>query len=969
MSTPQHSPIPFLQLVANDLREQFGTDLSRVAVVFPGKRAGLFLNDFLTPPDGSPLWAPTYLSIDQLFNQISPLRPADPIETVCRLYKIYHKQLGSQSKSLDWFYGWGEQLLRDFDDIDCAMAPARQVFTNLYDIRKLEADAVSGVNAQQQLSVLRAALGLEPDATPPREGTLKHQFLEVWHQLYGIYRRLHLWLGLRGVATPGHLKRLAIEALHKGESTLPAQFSHYAFVGFGVLLPVEEQLFSFIHKEEKALFYWDYDNLLLSPQSPALGLAPAFRNNLTRFPNRISADQFNNLTRIPHIDFVAATSQSAQSRYIPAWLKQQLTPEERRTAIVLADEGMLQSAVQSIPAHSAGGPQEINITKGYPLTSTPAYAAMMRWLQSQENTGDTKAGSTANTADTLAALQHFLRTRALDGRRRYVPNSWQEQLFSESYFQCFTIAGRLHRLAEEGLLPAVQPATLSRLIHQVANSQGVAFHGEPATGLQLMGILETRCLDFTHLLVLAVEEGTLPRTRPEVSSFIPHDVRRAFGLALPEHHTAVFAYNFFRLLSRASHVTLVYNEATDGLRRGEMSRFMWQLLLIQTPSGSYLPIRRYTLRASGTEQNGTRRHTLLAASRAATSEPRRFSPSSLATYAACPLRFFFQHVAYLNEIEKDSDFLPPHVFGTIFHDAAHSAYAYLSKDTIIRADSLKNLADNTLKLDEWVRQAFTNASREAYIQRLMQDTSAWHDFCTQHLPDLTPEEQQALRSTNKLETLRALLIQKESSITPIFTPRRYALEFHVITDYLKRLLRYDAHFSNLHIMALETRHELEIGDMKISGILDRLDSISTSDGSTLLRVVDYKTGAWSPYKVSAGSMSELTTCQSHPKAYMLQTFLYCLACLRKLHSCGTDVPPVAPALYFLQRLAPNTDYQPYLTLENKTVTDFAEMAEDFRKELVTLATRIRTTDYTPTAESELCRTCPYTLLCHNAERA
>ena len=168
--------------------------------------------------------------------------------------------------------------------------------------------------------------------------------------------------------------------------------------------------FSFIHKEEKALFYWDYDNLLLSPQSPALGLAPAFRNNLTRFPNRISADQFNNLTRIPHIDFVAATSQSAQSRYIPAWLKQQLTPEERRTAIVLADEGMLQSAVQSIPAHSAGGPQEINITKGYPLTSTPAYAAMMRWLQSQENTGDTKAGSTANTADTLAALQHFLRT-------------------------------------------------------------------------------------------------------------------------------------------------------------------------------------------------------------------------------------------------------------------------------------------------------------------------------------------------------------------------------------------------------------------------------------------------------------------------------------------------------------------------------------------------------------------------------
>lgn len=944
--------IPFLKLVADDLRQRFSHDLSRVAIVFPNKRAGIFFNDYITPPDGTPLWAPTYLTIDQIFGLISPLRTADDIETICLLYQIYRKRLGKAAKSLDWFYGWGEQLLRDFNDVDCAMADARQLFTNLYDIKKIE--EISDPEIQQKLHELRIKLGLESSG-PFTTSRIKRQFLEVWQQLYDIYTELNLTLRQRGLAYDGARKRLAVEQLQQQQATLPPQYDCFVFVGFNVLLQVEEQLFSHIQKEGKALFYWDYDQLLVSPQSP-VDIGSAFRKNLTRFPSPLDASQFDNLSRIPRIDFVAATSDNAQARYVPQWLQQHLTTdEERHTAIVLADEGMLQSVVQSIPDPAMpGGPREVNITKGYPLGHTPAYASVCKFLKRIETD---HADTTVEQC--LRQLIAHIKDEALRTRGRHPRNSWQEQLSTESYFQCYTIANRLAHLAAEGLLD-MQLHTLSRMLRQIMRNQSVAFHGEPATGLQVMGILETRCLDFDHLLMLSVSEGVLPRLYTH-NSFIPYDVRLAFNLPMPGQKTAVFAYNFFRLLTRARQVTLVYNEATDGLKKGEMSRFMQQLLLLQTASGSYLPIHSWSLQA----RSSLRQYAPIAVNadnaQALMARKLSLSPTALSTYVDCPLKFFFKHVAYLPEVEKPTDFLPPNVFGTLFHEAAQIAYQELTQaGPSITPDQLTRLAESPVRLERIMQQAFVETSFKAYLDRITQNVAEWHAFSELHLSHLTPENRKALRYDR--EALAPLVRQQVPQSTQVYTPEQYTLEFHVITDYLKRLLLSDARLHDLRLEEMETRHDIEISGLKIGGIVDRKDHI-TLDGLPCLRIVDYKTGTFSSDKISASGLSELTTCQPKSKAYLLQTFLYSLVCLEQQQaSADGSREHIVPALYFLQRTS-DPNYRPYVKLGRSEMLNFADVAPDFKAELTSLIERMQSSPFTPTDLPDKCALCPYRLLC------
>lgn len=944
--------IPFLKLVADDLRQRFHHNLSRVAIIFPSKRAGIFFNDYITPSDGTPLWAPTYLTIDQIFGLISPLRLADDIETICLLYQIYQKRLGKAAKSLDWFYGWGEQLLRDFNDVDCAMANARQLFTNLYEIKEIEEHHDPEI--QQKLRELRTKLGLEPQngKAPSR---LKQQFLEVWKQLYDIYTELNDTLRQRGLAYDGARKRRAVEQLQQQQASLPSQYDCFVFVGFNVLLQVEEQLFSFIQKEGKALFYWDYDRLLISPQSP-IDIGNTFRHNLTEFPSPLDTSQFDNLSHIPRIDFVAATSDNAQARYVPQWLQQHLiTDEERRTAIVLADEGMLQAVVQSIPDPEApGGPHEVNITKGYPLGHTPAYASVSKFLNRLES-----ATPKPDVLQSLQQLIEHIKSEALKVRGRYPRESWQEQLTTESFFQCYTMANRLYRLAHEGLLD-LQLHTLCRLLRQIMRNQSVAFHGEPATGLQVMGILETRCLDFDHLLMLSVTEGVLPRLYTH-NSFIPYDVRLAFNLPMPGQKTAVFAYNFFRLLTRARQVTLVYNEATDGLKKGEMSRFMQQLLLLQTATGSYLPIHCWTLQA----QAELKQTALISVGKAEAQELMQrklsLSPTALSTYVDCPLKFFFKNVAYLPEVEKPTDFLPPNVFGTLFHEAAQIAYQELTQaNPAVTSEQLKQLAGNPLRLERIMQQAFAETSLKNYLDRITQNATEWHAFCEQHLPQLALDDRKALRYNR--EALTPIVQAQVPECTRLYTAQQYSLEFHVITDYLKRMLSSDAHLTDLSLVEMETRHDIEINGLKIGGIVDRKDRI-TLDGRRCLRIVDYKTGTYSPDKTSAAQLEDLITCQPKSKAYLLQTFLYSLVCLEQQQASADGTrEPIVPALYFLQR-ASDPNYRPYVKLDRKEILDFSELASDFKDKLTELITRMQSSPFTPTALPDKCTLCPYRLLC------
>ena len=239
----------FLQLVAEDLYTKIGDQLSETAVVFPNKRASLFFNEYLAQCAGSPIWAPTFLSISELFKELTTLQKADNIRLVCELYKVYHEATGSH-ESLDDFYFWGELLISDFDDVDKNLVDASTLFKNLQGLQELSQGA--DFLTEEQAEAIREFFG---DFSPENTTQLKEKFISIWNHLGSIYQTFRDRLHQQGIAYEGMMYREAIDKLDA--TALP--YKHYVLVGFNVLNAVERRLFEKLHKAGKAMFYWDYD--------------------------------------------------------------------------------------------------------------------------------------------------------------------------------------------------------------------------------------------------------------------------------------------------------------------------------------------------------------------------------------------------------------------------------------------------------------------------------------------------------------------------------------------------------------------------------------------------------------------------------------------------------------------------------------------------------------------------------------
>ena len=330
-----------------------------------------------------------------------------------------------------------------------------------------------------------------------------------------------------------------------------------------------------------------------------------------------------------------------------------------------------------------------------------------------------------------------------------------------------------------------------------------------------MGVLETRCIDFEHVLMLSVNEGNLPAATQD-NSFIPYSLRRAFGLTTSDHRTAVYAYYFYRLIQRARRVTVLYNNTMDGLTKGEMSRFMTQLL-IETD----LPIRQYALSADQITSSG--KLTAIAKPADLPDRLHKLSPSAINTYLRCPLQFYFRHVALLKEPQPASDVIEPNTFGTLFHRAAELTYRKLTQGSpaITRAqlDTLTEAKGRLL--DEFISQSF-------------------QDNQVQPHPVVT-------------EVLRKYLIQlleNDKKLTPF-----------KIKDVEK------ASYIDLDVPTPLGTRILHIG-----GIIDRIDEVDINH-TTTLRIVDYKTGG---KPETAADMPQLVTAAKNHPHYIFQTFLYAL---------------------------------------------------------------------------------------------
>lgn len=946
----------FLKYVAQDLIAKFGQDLSRVAVVFPNKRASLFMNEQLACLSDRPIWSPSYITISDLFRRHSHLTVGDSIKLICDLHKSFNACTGND-ETLDKFYGWGQLLLSDFDDIDKNMVDADKVFANLRDIH--EFDDVSYLSEEQKKILQAFFKNFDED----HDTELKRRFLNLWSHFKDIYHDFNQRLSDQGIAYEGALYRQVAQ-----NEDIEFEYDQYVFVGFNVLQKVEQALFKRLKDTGKALFYWDFDRYYLADGKQEAG--HFIRQYLDVFPNELdnqSDELYMQFTQPKDITYLSAPTENMQARYITTWLREKGRIEAgKNTAIVMCDEQLLQTVIHCIPPEAG----KINITTGYPLAQSPV-ASLINVLLMLQTSGHILNTDKYRLAAVKRALRHpyaqyisenhqTLLTH-LETEKHYFPTrsvlsmdeglsllftdidddptnslltKWilnvlkrigqqgrdnEDAFFQESVFRMYTLINRLSDLIAAGDL-TINLTTFERLMAQLIQATSIPFHGEPAEGIQVMGVLETRNLDFDHLLVLSCNEGNMPKGVSD-TSFIPHALREAYGLTTVKHKVAIYAYHFHRLIQRATDVTLTYNNSTEISHTGEMSRFMLQMMV---ESGH--PIQRYSMQCGQSmETHGPEAIEKDEQVTQALNQLEQLSPTAINRYLRCPLQFYYNILAGLKEPEAE-DAVDNRMFGNIFHRSAELIYTHLKeKNQRIQASDIHDLRTKGKRIEQFVDQAFNeelfNVSSQGYRP-----------------------EYNGLQLINR----------------------------RVIIDYLNRLLQIDEKLAPFVIKSLEEKvsstltfetvqgsHSLSIG-----GYIDRLDEIVNPDGTHRIRVIDYKTGkSMTSTPVDVDDIFTDEKLSEKHKDYYLQTFLYASIVKRHPQLNPTQLP-VSPALLFIQQTA-GEDYDPTLLLEKEKVLDIGAHDAKFKENLQRLLSEIYNPSipFAPTSELKRCTYCAYRQLC------
>lgn len=958
---------PFLEHVALDILHKYGTDLSRLVVVFPNKRASLFLNAHLARLSDRPIWSPRYITISELFRQQSSRTIADPIKLVCELHRSFTAMTGID-ETLDHFYGWGQLLLSDFDDLDKNMADVDRVLANLQDLHEL--DNTDYLTEEQKTALQKFFSTFSPEHT----SLLRERFLRLWSHMADIYHDFNHRLAQQGLTYEGALYREVVENLQATgdeSSSFTGIGETYLFVGFNVLQQVEQRLFTFLKREGLAHFYWDFDKYYLQSEAGMF-----MTQNLLLFPNELdSKDQsiYSCFAQPKDITLASAPTENIQARYVAQWLNSlpgtNSSSSAPDTVVVLCDEKLLPTVIHCLP----DGVDQVNVTTGYPLSQAPV-ASLIATLFTLRNQGYQPSRNRYRLRQINAVLRHpYIADlspqvselqRELNEKKVYYPTPSQlctdevtsllfrsqdtsdnavllrwmidvlhtivtsepptqqphPQAFSiqtESLFRAYTLLNRVLTLIDAGDLQ-VDVITLQRLVTQLMQTTTIPFHGEPAQGLQVMGLLETRCLDFSHVLLLSAGEGNIPKGIND-TSFIPYSLRKAYGLTTPDHKVAVYSYYFHRLLQRADDVTIIYNNATNDGHTGEMSRFVLQLMvedrhhhiatrMLQAPQ-AFIPFLPQPV-----EKTPEMMQKLL--SRFSTST---LTPSAINRYQRCPLQFYYTYVHDLREPDDtDDDTIDNRIFGNIFHEAARIVYTRLmEKSRQILASDLEQL----LRKKADIEQAVDQAIRQELFH-----------LDTGRIPDLSGLQ----------------LINRE-----------------VIIHYLRQLLTIDKRLAPFTIIGLETDVSMPLAVENLStvigGRIDRLDRI-VKDGKEQIRVIDYKTSSKVPSPLpDVEAIFSQDQLKNH-NDYYLQTFLYSV--IVSQHQTPNTHHPIAPALLFIQHAGAD-DYNPILKFGKDYIDDVAPYAEQFMSLLTPVINEIfnPAIAFSPTADRTRCTNCPFRLLC------
>ncbi len=958
----------FLEHIAKHLYPEHGNRLNSHCLVFPNRRAGLFFLKYLAAEISRPVWTPAIMTINDLFRSLSKLQLAENEILLFELYKVY-RAVKKSSESFDDFYFWGDMLLNDFDDVDKYLVDASKLFRNVQDIKEID-QQFGGLTDEQIEIIKRFWTNFNPEKlTRQKEG-----FKSIWSVLNELYEGFRKSLREKDLAYEGMILRdVAEDSERINPSGIRWEMVH--FIGFNALNECERSLMNSLKKEGKAKFYWDYDNSYIGGSK--LNSAGYFlRNNIKIFGNDMQGEwSYDTVLSSPVKRRIIDTSSDvAQVKLIPELIKEipGITPENaHETAVILADENLLMPVLTSLPEDIP----DINITMGYPLRHTSVYTLVKHLLDLQRNALVQDGIILFNYRDVISILKHSLVTELMNEKNNEIIGEIIEKNLirvpSGRFEQSEILAGIFRKPSSPALLSDYLKSVLSlivshdpeendeqeydsternirnefiyrvilsinrldtvasspeisftantwiSLLDRLLRNQSVPFSGEPLSGIQIMGILETRSLDFKNLIILSVNEGILPAVTIG-SSFIPFNLREAFGLPSINHRESVYAYHFYRLLQRAENVTFIYNSNPEGLRSGEMSRFLQQMKYDPLLKPEFLNLS-FEIRNRGTVSEEIKRteehqHQLISPFSAENSN-RILSPSAINTWLNCRMKFYYRYVCGLKEPENITEEIDPALLGTLLHDTMEILY-----------------------------QGFIGRSVNApAIDAILSDKQTISKLISRTIRELFSRENDTAIAGNELIVKEVLMV------------------------YIRRILEADKVSAPFTILGLETPVSFPVTAGEGNSIIGlfaggNIDRVDNKEGVT--RIVDYKTGAIAD---SISSVSDLFVDdrKKDPDGW-LQTLLYCEG-----YICENPGQVVSPSVYKVKKVSDEHFSGKLIIKEGKgegiPVDDYNTVRQEFMEGLKSTIGKIfnRNEPFIMTASNgwNKCSYCPYRALC------
>ena len=861
----------FLRLVASAYVQNKGESVRESTFVFPNRRSLIFFQKYLGEEYGKryskPLFSPQMLTISELFISISGLKQVDPIEAQYILYKqsigLKYRNDSLESamerETFDEFLHWGHIIISDFNDIDKYLIDAAQLFTNIKDLKQLDAD-YSFLSENQRKAVDK----FWHSFLKCGENFKKESFSTLWNIMYELYISFRRELECKGEGYEGMIYRSVAENPDR------CQTDNLVFIGFNAPNKCEKRLMRWLKEQGRCDFYWDFYGPMVTDRENKASMFIA--DAVKEFPSKYPIESVHPLPQIKTIGVPSGVGQALAASDI---LREIGSCDPIKTAVVLPDENLLMPLLNSIPEEFGS----VNVTMGYPISATPltgfikALAALQKGVRVRNGvasfysrsvmellrTGYVKEHAAEEAASIIAAIvkSNIIFLPSDSGILQGIECGLLKSIFAVPDDSCAMLEYLIRVLKELDLLSSaldkefiyryylaierlkrlaipMRKETCLKLLLQITSSITVPFNGEPLAGLQVIGSLEVRALDFDNLIILSVNEGTFPSSL-QSNSLIPYNLRVGFGLPTYELQDAIAAYHFYRSIYRAKRVWLIYDTRTEGLKSGEVSRFIKQLeyqysynlkksLLVSTP---VLDGKRGVIEVKKNEKVLQRLYEAYIHNGGA----KRLSASAINTYITCPLLFYLQYVMGIREEEQIEESVEAGTFGTIFHDTMEQLYSPYVGEMVS-----EEILDSIIKDKQHIEKVILEKFRDNRIAEV------------------------AGRNVIVKEVI------KKYVLITLNEDKKYAPFNYIAGE--------ETFFCNLPLSNGKS--------VRFKAVIDRIDSTSTS-----LRVIDYKTGKVE-FPHSETTMAELFE-RNSDKQYKAFVQLYLYALVLALNSSGNGV--------------------------------------------------------------------------------